>query len=83
MHLLPILPATSGFRKNGIRQILTIADPRNLLPIKNSVVDMPRQRVYGLAQGWEDLNDEDTLCSDVAMQTAVRVDDQIARAQCD
>ncbi len=32
---------------------------------------MLRQRVYGMAQGWEDLNDHGALRCDVAMQTAV------------
>ena len=34
-----------------------IADPRSPLLIKHGVRDMLRQRVYGLALGWEDLND--------------------------
>ena len=34
-----------------------IADPRSPLLIKHAVRDMLRQRVYGLALGWEDLND--------------------------
>jgi hypothetical protein len=57
-----------------------IADPRNPLLIKHSVVDMLRQRVYGLALGWEDLNDHQALRQDVAMQTAVGVDEDIASA---
>jgi hypothetical protein len=57
-----------------------ISDPRNPLLIKHDVVDMLRQRVYGLALGWEDLNDHQALRQDVAMQTAVGVDDDIASA---
>lgn len=38
-----------------------IADPRSPLPIKHAVRDMLRQRVYGLALGWEDLNDHGAL----------------------
>ena len=57
-----------------------IADPRNPLLIKHDVVDMLRQRVYGLALGWEDLNDHGALRQDVAMQTAVGVDEEIASA---
>jgi hypothetical protein len=41
---------------------------------------MLRQRVYGLALGWEDLNDHGALRSDVAMQTAVGVDREVASA---
>ena len=46
-------------------------DPRNPLLIKHAVRDMLRQRVYGLALGWEDLSDHGTLREDVAMQTAI------------
>jgi signal recognition particle subunit SEC65 len=48
--------------------------------IQHSVRDMLRQRVYGLALGWEDLNDHTALRQDVAMQTAVGVDEAVASA---
>jgi hypothetical protein len=35
-----------------------IADPRSPLLIKHGVRDMLRKRVYGLAPGWQDLNDQ-------------------------
>ncbi len=57
-----------------------IADPRSPLLIKHGVRDMLRQRVYGLALGWEDLNDHGVLRSDVALQTAIGVDRQVASA---
>ena len=63
-----------------------IADPRDpLVPflgdaIIHSVRDMLRQRVYGLVQGWEDLNDHAQLRADVAYQTAVGRDDDLASA---
>lgn len=57
-----------------------IADPRSPLLIKHGVRDMLRQRVYGLALGWEDLNDHGALRQDVAMQTAVGVDREVASA---
>jgi DDE family transposase len=57
-----------------------IADPRSPLLIKHAVRDMLRQRVYGLALGWEDLNDHAALRCDVAMQTAVGVDREVASA---
>lgn len=57
-----------------------IADPRNPLLIKHGVVDMLRQRVYGLALGWEDLNDHGALRADVAIQTAVGVEREVASA---
>lgn len=57
-----------------------IADPRSPLLITHDVVDMLRQRVYALALGWEDLNDHQALRQDVAMQTAVGSDQDIASA---
>ena len=57
-----------------------IADPRSPLLIKHGVRSMLRQRVYGLALGWEDLNDHGALRQDVAMQTAVGVDLEMASA---
>ena len=57
-----------------------IADPRSPLLIKHDIVDMLRQRVYGLALGWEDLNDHSTVRQDLAMQTAVGVDREVASA---
>ena len=56
------------------------ADPRSPLPITHAVRDMLRQRVYGLALGWEDLNDHGALRLDVAMQTTVGVDREVASA---
>lgn len=69
-------------RKLGLLEAAArcIADPRNPLLIKHQVRDMLRQRVYGLAQGWEDLNDHAALRLDVAMQTAVGVDREVASA---
>ena len=55
-------------------------DPRNPPLIKHTVRDMLRQRVYGLALGWEDLNDRSTLRQDVAIQTAVGVDEAVVSA---
>ena len=57
-----------------------IADPRSPLLITHGVRDMLRQRVYGLALGWEDLNDHGALRRDVALQTAVGVDREVASA---
>ena len=69
-------------RKLGLMQAAArcIADPRDPALITHGVVDMLRQRVYGLALGWEDLNDHRALRQDVAMQTAVGVDGDIASA---
>jgi Transposase DDE domain group 1 len=69
-------------RKLGLMQAAAkcIADPRSPLLITHSVADLLRQRVYGLALGWEDLNDHGALRCDVALQTAVGVDREVASA---
>jgi len=46
-------------------------DPRRPASCEHSVLHMLRQRVYGIALGYEDLNDHDTLRNDLAIQTAV------------
>ena len=69
-------------RRLGLMQAAgrCIADPRSPLLIKHGVRDMLRQRVYGLALGWEDLSDHGALRQDVAMQTAIGVDREVASA---
>ena len=69
-------------RKLGLIEAASrcIADPRNPLLIKHAVRDVLRQQVYGLALGWEDLNDHGALRQDVAMPTAVGVDREVASA---
>ena len=69
-------------RKLGLMEAAArcIADPRSPLLIKHDVRDMLRQRVYGLALGWEDLSDHGALRCDVAMQTAVGVEREVASA---
>lgn len=42
----------------------TTNDPRNPKKITHTIQDMLRQRIYGLALGYEDLNDHDTLRKD-------------------
>jgi len=48
-----------------------LPDPRNLDLITHQQVDLLRQRIYGLALGYEDLNDHDTLRQDPLWQTAL------------
>ena len=69
-------------RKLGLSEAAArcIADPRSPLLIKHAVRDMFRQRVCGLALGWEDLSDHGALRCDVAMQTAVGVEREVASA---
>lgn len=57
-----------------------IADPRSPLLITHAVHEMLRQRTFGLALGWEDLNDHKALRCDVAIQTAIGVDREGASA---
>ncbi len=69
-------------QKLGLMDAATrfIADPRNPLLITHGVREMLRQRVYALALGWEDLNDHGQLRQDVALQTAVGVEREVASA---
>ena len=55
-------------------------DPRQRGKVRHRPVDMVRQRSYGIALGYEDLNDHDQLRHDVAMQTAVERDRPLASA---
>lgn len=65
------LNLTSEFSKH-------IPDPRNPAFIEHTSLEMVRQRVYGLCLGYEDLNDQQTLRSDTAIQTAVGKDTNLA-----
>ena len=46
-------------------------DPRRQASCEHNLLSMLRQRVYGLALGYEDVNDHDFLRDDPAWQTAV------------
>ena len=48
-----------------------IPDPRDPKLITHSQLSLLRQRVYGLALGYEDLNDHERLRTDTLIQTAV------------
>lgn len=67
----------SGLTK-AVGKVLT--DNREPGRVRHSLVSMLRQRVYGLALGYEDLNDHDALRGDPALQTAVERDDDLASA---
>ena len=58
----------------------SIVDTRDASAITHSIRDMLRQRVYGLVQGWEDLNNHTQLRNDIAYQSAVGRDDALASA---
>jgi len=55
-----------------------IIDPRRLASCDHSGRDLIRQRLVGLALGYEDLNDHDTLRDDILVQTAVGRDRRLA-----
>jgi hypothetical protein len=57
-----------------------LPDPRDPTKVIHPLVTLLRQRLYGLCQGYEDLNDHDRLRTDVALQTAVEQDDDLASA---
>ena len=48
-----------------------IPDPREQSKVTHSLISMLKQRIYGIALGYEDLNDHATLRNDPAIQTAV------------
>jgi Transposase DDE domain group 1 len=51
-----------------------LPDPRSPLLVRHKTEQLLRQRVFGLCQGYEDLNDHDTLRDDLAVQTALERD---------
>lgn len=53
-------------------------DPRRQASCEHDLLSVIRQRLYGLALGYEDLNDHDTLRHDLLMQTAVQRDRALA-----
>jgi hypothetical protein len=57
-----------------------LADPRDPERIEHTLGDMLRQRVFGLVQGYEDLNDHARLRNDPLMQTACERDTALASA---
>jgi len=69
-------------RKTGLLASVSksLADPRRAKSCAHSQLSMLRQRVYGLALGYEDLNDHETLREDMALQTAVERDSALASA---
>ena len=53
-------------------------DPRDPSLITHDQKDLLKQRIDGLTLGYEDLNDHDTLRKDLACQTAVQRDEELA-----
>jgi len=63
-------------RRLGLTEALDAAlpDPRDPQLITHGQIDLLRQRIYGIAAGYEDLNDHDTLRHDLLWQSAVERD---------
>jgi hypothetical protein len=57
-----------------------IPDPRRQASCTHDLLSLLRQRVYGVALGYEDLNDHATLRNDPALQTGVDRDEALASA---
>ena len=57
-----------------------LCDPRRKASCRHDALAIVRQRIYGLALGYEDLNDHDELRGDLALQTAVESDRALASA---
>jgi len=57
-----------------------ISDKRTAGKVEHSPIAILRQRVYGIALGYEDLNDHDTLRKDMAFQTSVNRRGDLASA---
>ncbi len=53
-------------------------DKRDQPKINHTIKEMLRQRVFGIALGYEDLNDQNTLRHDIAIQTIVGTDQALA-----
>ncbi len=62
----------------AIAQILD--DPRRQASCEHNNLSLLRQRVYALALGYEDLNDHESLRLDLAIQTALERDEELASA---
>jgi hypothetical protein len=67
-------------RRLGLVKALNavLPDPRDPALITHRQEDLLRQRIFGLALGYEDLNDHDTLRKDLAWQTALGRDEELA-----
>jgi len=57
-----------------------LEDSRRRRSCRHSLLSLLRQRIYGLALGYEDLNDHDSLRGDPAFQTAVGRETSLASA---
>ena len=67
-------------RRLGLTEAVsqTLDDSRRMASCQHSLKSLLRQRVYGLALGYEDLNDHQSLRRDPAIQSAVERDELLA-----
>ena len=67
-------------RRLGLTRALdaVLHDPRNPDLITHRQIDLLRQRIFGLAAGYEELNDHDTLRNDLLWQSAVDCESELA-----
>lgn len=75
-----IMALRAADRRTGLCKALdaVLEDPRNADLITHRQIDLLRQRIYGLALGYEDLNDHDTLRGDLVWQSAVERGEELA-----
>jgi len=61
-------------KKLGLTQAMAgaIRDPRRQADVDHHVIEMFRERIYAICQGYEDANDLDTLRHDPALKTACK-----------
>ena len=66
-------------RKIGLTKAMSkvIPDNRHQSYVLHKLEPLLKQRIYGIAAGYEDLNDHQTLRHDIAFQTAVDRDDNL------
>jgi hypothetical protein len=67
-------------RRLGLTRALRDAlhDPRRQKSVEHPLQSLLGQRIYGIALGYEDLNDHDTLRDDIGMQTGVDRTERLA-----
>jgi len=74
-----MVPRTADRRLGVVRALdAVIADPRDPDLVTHHQVELLRQHIYGLALGYEDLNDHETLRRDLAWQSAVECGEELA-----
>jgi len=61
-------------KKLGLTQAMAsaITDPRQQSKVEHGIIEMARERIYGICQDYEDANDLDMLRDDPALKTACK-----------